>query len=142
MSHWYELELKLTHPGAQQFYEYNLLNRCSDGAGFDLVCVHPATLRLDQVTRLHLGVAATLSKVTEDGTREPSHFWLVPHASTFEKGVMVMVNVIDRSHRGELTVPVWSLVQNTDLAIGQELFQLVAPDMGWLRHVRVVQNAS
>lgn len=142
MSFWYELDLQLKRTAAAQYYEYNLLNRCSENAGFDLFCVQPANLAFGEVTLLRLGVAAALTKVTEDGTRESSHFWLVPRSSIFKKGVMMAnsIGVIDRGYRGELGAPVWSMLQETTVSAGERLFQVVAPDMGWIRHVRVVDT--
>ena len=48
------------------------------------------------------------------------------------------VGVIDKSYRGELKAPVWSMTGETKVQYGDRLFQIVAPDMGWIRHVRVV----
>jgi len=48
--------------------------------------------------------------------------------------------VIDKSYRGELKAPVWSMTANSDIAQGDRLFQIVAPDMGWIRNVRIVDS--
>jgi dUTPase len=50
--------------------------------------------------------------------------------------------VIDKSYRGELKAPVWSMTGNSTVKHGERLFQIVAPDMGWIRHVRMVEAIS
>jgi dUTP pyrophosphatase len=50
------------------------------------------------------------------------------------------VGVIDKSYRGELKAPVISLTGDTKVKYGDRLFQIVAPEMGWIRHVRVVDT--
>jgi dUTPase len=48
--------------------------------------------------------------------------------------------VIDKSYRGELKAPVWSMTGDSSIKYGDRLFQIVAPDMGWIRHVRMVES--
>jgi dUTPase len=48
--------------------------------------------------------------------------------------------VIDKSYRGELKAPVWSMTGDSDVEYGDRLFQIVAPDMGWIRNVRLVES--
>ena len=43
------------------------------------------------------------------------------------------VGVIDKSYRGELKAPVWSMTGKSEVTAGDRLFQIVAPDMGWIR---------
>jgi dUTP pyrophosphatase len=50
--------------------------------------------------------------------------------------------VIDKSYRGELKAPVWSMTANSKVSRGDRLFQIVAPDMGWIRTVKVVNSMS
>ena len=50
------------------------------------------------------------------------------------------VGVIDKSYRGELKAPVWSMTGDSVVEYSERLFQIVAPDMGWIRHVRVVDS--
>ena len=69
-----------------------------------------------------------------------SHFWLMPRSSIFKTG-LIMANstgVIDKSYRGELKAPVWSMTAKSNVTCGDRLFQIVAPDMGWIRNVRIV----
>ena len=71
-----------------------------------------------------------------------SHFWLVPRSSIYKTGLMMAnsVGVIDKSYRGELKAPVWSMTGNSSVSRGDRLFQIVAPDMGWIRNIRVVSS--
>ena len=71
-----------------------------------------------------------------------SHFFLLPRSSIYKTGLMMAnsVGVIDKSYRGELKAPVWSMTGNSDVAKGERLFQIVAPDMGWIRHIRLVEQ--
>ena len=48
--------------------------------------------------------------------------------------------VIDKSYRGELKAPVWSMTGNSNVTQGDRLFQIVAPDMGWIRNIRIVDS--
>jgi dUTP pyrophosphatase len=50
--------------------------------------------------------------------------------------------VIDKSYRGELKAPVWSMTANSQVARGDRLFQIVAPDMGWIRNVNIVESMT
>ena len=71
-----------------------------------------------------------------------SHFWLLPRSSIYKTGLLMgnSVGVIDKSYRGELKAPVWSMTGDTAVQRGDRLFQIVAPDMGWIRHVRLVDS--
>ena len=50
------------------------------------------------------------------------------------------MGVIDKSYRGELKAPVWSMTGTTHVEKGDRLFQILAPDMGWIRNVRLVDS--
>lgn len=140
---WYDLDLQLKHCNAGRYYEYNLLNRPRDNAGFDLFCVDTAAVTNSEVTLLHLGVAACMYAVDSDTEeRTPVHFWLLPRSSIYKTGVLMAnsTGVIDSTYRGELQAPVvtWHAAANIDA--GTRLFQVVAPDMGWIRNVRIVDE--
>jgi dUTPase len=92
------------------------------------------------------GVIARLIRVerVEPGiyTRKDSHYFLMPKLSIRTKGI-AMVNsiaVIDKSYRDELNVNVMTLTGHSVINIGEKLFQIVAPDLGWIRHVRIVDS--
>lgn len=138
MTTWYELEI-VNHRG--NFYD-DKLNRLDENAGFDLHCAEDVFVSTHAVL-LPFGISARLVKVesTEHQVvKSDSHFWLLPRSSIFKTGLVMAnsVGVIDKSYRGELKAPVISLTGDTKVKYGDRLFQIVAPEMGWIRHVRVV----
>jgi dUTP pyrophosphatase len=50
------------------------------------------------------------------------------------------IGVIDKSYRGELKAPVWSMTGESVVQTGDRLFQIVAPDMGWIRNISLVDS--
>jgi len=145
MNTWYELEI-LNLGKEKQFYPLALYNRSDDNAGFDLHCSED-TFVGTTTTFIPFEIAIRLVKVeampngqSDEYLKTDSHFWLVPRSSIYKTGLMMAnsVGVIDKSYRGELKAPVWSMTGETKVQYGDRLFQIVAPDMGWIRHVRVV----
>jgi dUTPase len=148
--HTYRLELLPTGQGAR-YYSSKVFDS-NENAGIDLYLVNefPFNNLTDGVpTLLDLGTSARLVRVYADGTEEDVHYWLCPRSSIFKTG-LIMANsqgVIDRSYRGTLKAPVWlvskdafsQVISDTNTE-GMRLFQIVAPDMGWIREVRVVQS--
>ena len=47
------------------------------------------------------------------------------------------IGVIDKNYREELKVTVWSLTANSLIEKNDCLFQIIAPDMGWIRNVLI-----
>lgn len=146
MSHWYELELLPLTP--LDYYPLALFNRSDENAGFDL---HASEgVRVEQTPQfIPFGVAARLLRVepmphggSNDYIRTDSHFYLYPRSSIYRAGLMMAnsTGIIDKSYRGELKAPVWSMTGSSVVEKGDRLFQIVAPDMGWIRHVRVVDS--
>ena len=145
-SSWYELEL-LSLNKEIDFYKTEY-DRTSANAGFDL---HSAdAVHIEQTpTFIPFGIVARLLKVdlmpggtSNDFIKTESHFWLLPRSSIYKTGLMMAnsVGVIDKSYRGELKAPVWSMTGDSNIGKGDRLFQIVAPDMGWIRHVRIVES--
>lgn len=149
MDTWYELEILPLLQEVSEFYAP--LFNCSDSnAGFDL---HSASdLTVQQTPELiPFGVTIRLIKVEpmphgtcNDYLKTDSHFWLLPRSSIYKTGLMMAnsTGVIDKSYRGELKAPVWSMTGKSTVHKGDRLFQIVAPDMGWIRHVRIVASLS
>ncbi len=50
--------------------------------------------------------------------------------------------IIDRTYRGPLKAPVrnHTVTEAYHIQQGTRLFQIVAPDMGWIREVRIVES--
>jgi len=130
------------------FYPIALYNRSDQNAGFDLhssadVVVEKAPAFIP------FGISVRLLKVEQmphgdsnDLLKTDSHFFLAPRSSIYKTGLMMAnsVGVIDKSYRGELKAPVWSITGDTSVKEGERLFQILAPDMGWIRHVRLVDS--
>jgi deoxyuridine 5'-triphosphate nucleotidohydrolase len=141
---WYELEILPLDPANLPFYPVALYNRPDGNAGFDLHAV--ASLSVAGSPELiPFGIVVRLLKVTQvDDTliKEDSNFWVLPRSSIYKTGLIMAnsVGVIDKSYRGELKAPVVSLTGHSTVSHGERLFQIVAPDMGWIRHVRVVDS--
>jgi dUTP pyrophosphatase len=68
----------------------------------------------------------------------------MPRSSIYKSGLLMgnSTGVIDKSYRGELKAPVWSMTANSQVTRGDRLFQIVAPDMGWIRNVRIVDSMN
>ena len=143
---WYELEILPLNSNIT-FY-HSLFNYSDANAGFDL---HSATDCTIQQTPefIPFGIVVRLLKVepmphggSNDYLKTDSHFWLLPRSSIYKSGLMMAnsMGVIDKSYRGELKAPVWSMTAQSEVHAGDRLFQIVAPDMGWIRHIRVVDS--
>lgn len=141
---WYELEILALDPANLPFYPVALYNRPDGNAGFDLhAAAHLSVAGSPEL--IPFGIVVRLLKVTHmDDTliKEDSHFWVLPRSSIYKTGLIMAnsVGVIDKSYRGELKAPVVSLTGHSTVSHGERLFQIVAPDMGWIRHVRVVDS--
>jgi len=143
---WYELEIQMLD--ASLPFSYEVFNRSDENAGVDL---HAAdAVRVEQTPMfIPFGLTARLLKVepmphgtSNDYLKTDSHFFLLPRSSIYKSG-LIMANsagVIDKSYRGELKAPVWSLTANSNVEKGDRLFQILAPDMGWIRHIRMVDS--
>ena len=147
---WYELEIMRLSEETQSFYPIALYNRTDENAGFDLYS--SASVHVEQTPEfIPFGVSCRLVKVEQmpsgtsnDYLKTDSHFYLLPRSSIYKSGLMMAnsVGVIDKSYRGELKAPVWSMTGNSNVSCGERLFQIVAPDMGWIRNIRLVDSLS
>jgi dUTPase len=143
---WYELEIQKLENDLP--FSYEQFNRSDENAGVDLHT--SAAVHVEQTPQfIPFGLVARLLKVepmphgtSNDYLKTDSHFFLLPRSSIYKSGLIMAnsVGVIDKSYRGELKAPVWSLTGNSDVAQGDRLFQIVAPDMGWIRHIRLVAS--
>lgn len=152
MNSWYELEILVLEPQLEtevreraNFYK-DEYDRSDSNAGFDLYSSSNVTI--EQTPQfVPFGIIARLLKVqrvnrgeSNDFLKTDSHFWLIPRSSIFKTG-LIMANstgVIDKSYRGELKAPVWSMTSKSTVTCGDRLFQIVAPNMGWIRNVSIV----
>ena len=148
MSHWYELEILRQKPSIHAYYPANQYDLSDANAGFDLysseevfVSQEPKMIPFGIVARL-LKVEPVINGIPNEKLKTDSHFLLAPRSSIYKKGLMMAnsIGVIDKSYRGELKAPVWSMTAHSQVHPGDRLFQIVAPDMGWIRHVRIVEE--
>jgi dUTPase len=148
LSHWYELEILPLNEQVQPLYPIATYNRSEENAGFDVFSAADISIK-QTVEFIPLGIAVRLLKVepmphggSNDLLKTNSHFFLLPRSSIYKSG-LVMANsagVIDKSYRGELKAPVWSMTGDSVVRTGERWFQIVAPDMGWIRNIRLVDS--
>ncbi len=134
----YRLELLPTEQGAE-FYK-DIEFRPNDNAGYDLYVSDHRFVEGEYTTLLPLGCRARLVRLD---TEQEVHFWLAPRSSIFKARVFMAnsMGIIDRTYRGELMGAVASFDHKTiSIHRGVRLFQIVAPDMGWIREVRIVDS--
>lgn len=150
---YYRLELYPTISG--RLYYQNSFMTSGENAGVDLYVAeeynHIAMMETNSPTLLDLGCSARMVRVDEHGNETEVHYWLCPRSSIYKTG-MIMANsqgVIDRSYRGTLKAPIWIVNREAFLKTFDELrfrgtryFQIVAPDMGTIREVRIVESLS
>jgi dUTP pyrophosphatase len=146
MNTWYELEIL---PTTDVSSYYLTLFNCSDSnAGFDLHSASNVTIK-QTPEFIPFGITVRLIKVepmphggSNEYLKTDSHFWLIPRSSIYKTGLLMAnsMGVIDKSYRGELKAPVWSMTGESTINKDDRLFQIVAPDMGWIRHVRMVSS--
>jgi dUTPase len=164
---YYRLEL-IVEEGAKDLYQ-NVTERSDENAGFDLYVAEGCETKAGTVSLLNLGCRARMVKCYPSSEQEVS-FWVAPRSSIWKSGVIQAnsVGVIDKSYRGILmgaVTPIykptgyWSNMSGTAnsgsyiwmncdsrdtgnpiLERGQRLFQIVAPDMGWIKEVRIVES--
>lgn len=139
---WYDLEILTT--GSNYKNEYD---RSDSNAGLDVFCSDDVTIRKQTPAFIPFGIVARLIKVekmpkTNDYLRTDSHFWLLPRSSIYKTGLIMgnSTGVIDKSYRGELKAPVWSMIDEINVQQNDRLFQIVAPDMGWIRNIIIVDS--
>lgn len=146
---YYVLELL---PCNHVYYYKNETNRSKSNAGYDLYVCDVDNTETKGVKMLSLGVKPRMLHYTKSYEYseeiehiEESHFWLCPRSSIYKKGVMMAnsVGIIDSSYRGELKAPVTCVGDcESTLNIGDRLFQIVAPGMGWIKEVRIVDKLN
>ena len=150
---YYRLELCPTEDGLQYYKTYETENRSNENAGVDLYSVEDYILspHFDDrhngppkaVHLLDLGTRARLVKVSGD-VEEDVHYWLCPRSSIYKSGVMMAnsIGIIDASYRNTLMAPVTNLNEHTypNVKKGTRLFQIVPPDMGWVKKIKIVDS--
>lgn len=140
---YYRLEIQPTEQGA---HYYKNETRSNDNAGYDLfVAVSGGVNSEKAVTLLDLGVRARMIRCGADGSEEEVHYWLAPRSSISKSGVMMAnsMGIIDRTYRGILmgsVTAVNSAIPVVHVEAGVRLFQILAPDMGWIKEIQIVES--
>lgn len=144
----YRLELQVSEQGAPYYPEIGTVEYLTpDNAGYDLKIVetvNPTTV----ATLVRLGVWARMICITTIGgkaTDEDCHFTLEPRSSIYKTGY-IMANgrgIIDKTYRGQLMAPMLSVGSNAQaVEAGTRLFQVIAPDMGYISEVAYVATRA
>ena len=146
MDNWYVLELVVTEEGEKFYPPLGTVERRTDeNAGYDLKVVQDIEPTTTPVLA-PLGVRGRLIRNDKyysgykDGVAE-YHYTLEPRSSIFKSGFMMANSrgIIDKSYRGELRAPVVSVGPSEKrIEAGTRLFQILAPDLGWIKEIRYV----
>ena len=117
-------------------------DRPNDNAGVDLFVATEARLSGHRgVSLIDLGVKARMVNLASG---EDVHYLLYPRSSIFKSNVYIAnsVGVIDRTYRVTLkaAVGVIDIESGATLAAGIRLVQVVAPDMGHIKQIRLVES--
>lgn len=151
----YRLEL-LVEPWASQYYS-SMESRSNENAGYDLYCAKVHIPGYDTKSFLiNQGVKARMVRVTSDTSHssthyshanpieEEVHYYLAPRSSICKTPLQMAnsMGIIDRSYRGPIMAPVRNVNPTNpyDIDEGTRLFQILAPDLGWIQEVRIVDS--
>jgi len=121
---------------------YTTADRTNENAGFDLFVPDDVVFAPNEKKLVSMRVKVVLQKnMFECST--PVHYWMLPRSSISKTGLMLCnsVGVIDQSYRGELMAFLWNTTDSpVTVSKGSRLVQIVAPDMGWISRVEVVNE--
>jgi len=140
----YRLELLVSDSAAVKALYAGIAteNRPNDNAGVDLFVATEARLTGHRgCSLIDLGVKARMVNLASG---EDVHYLLYPRSSIFKSNLYVAnsVGVIDRTYRGTLmaAVGVIDIESAATVAAGVRLVQVVAPDMGHIKEIRLVDS--
>jgi dUTP pyrophosphatase len=108
----------------------------ADNAGFDLFTAETMTTSASHL--LNLGVRAMM---VDQSTGNAVHYYLYPRSSIYKTGYLMAnsVGIIDKTYRGILKAPVVRVLSDAKgFSMGERHFQIVAPNMGHIREVALV----
>jgi deoxyuridine 5'-triphosphate nucleotidohydrolase len=132
---------------------YTTASRTNDNAGVDLYVPQEVVFQPGEKKLVSMEVKATLVSGGQTCTTceccgcapqpETVHYWMLSRSSISKTGLLLLnsVGVIDRTYRGELMAFLWN-TKDTPVTVlkGDRLVQIVAPDMGWISQVSVVEE--
>jgi len=154
----YRLEL-LVEPWATKYYKTDM-NLTDENAGYDLYCEYTEVAPYSHsAVFLNQGVRARMVRVlsaepsTSHSTthythglqiEEEVHYRLVPRSSICKTNLFMANSegIIDKSYRGPIKAPVKNFMIQAPsvVADGTRLFQILAPDMGHIKEVVLVES--
>jgi dUTP pyrophosphatase len=79
--------------------------------------------------------------MVDQSTGNPVHYYLYPRSSIYKTGYLMAnsVGIIDKTYRGILKAPVVRVLPDAKgFSMGERHFQIVAPNMGHIREVALV----
>jgi deoxyuridine 5'-triphosphate nucleotidohydrolase len=140
---YYRLELWPTEEGIQYYNNYATNNRSDDNAGVDLYSVDSWTSKDEPHKLLDLGTRARMVLVNTYGETDV-HYYVYPRSSIFKSGIMLgnSVGIIDKTYRGPLKAVAVPLMDGPKVEAGTRITQIVAPDMGWIKEIRLVNSLN
>lgn len=133
----YTLQILPVNDSSASFYKDCKLN--NENAGFDLFVPADTVFAPGEKKLVSMNVKATLTNYFGSNV----HYWMLPRSSISKTGLMLCnsVGVIDRTYRGELMAFLWNTTESpVTVSKGSRLVQIVAPDMGWIHAVEVVNE--
>lgn len=137
----YTLNLLPTSPDTAPFY--SSATRTNDNAGVDLFVPQETVFQPGEKKLVSMQVKATVVRGGCQPVEDTVHYWMLPRSSISKTGLLLLnsVGVIDRTYRGELMAFLWN-TKDTPVTVskGDRLVQIVAPDMGWMSQVSVVDS--
>lgn len=135
----YRLELYPRTAAAEAHYKgiygEGVYPRGNENAGVDLI-----TFGVEDKGAVRMVHTEVVAKLIDTVAGKPVHFYLAPRSSIWKSGVTMAnsMGIIDSSYRGELMGACLPIVGATvNLAVGERLFQILAPDMGHISSVVV-----
>ncbi len=136
----YILHLVPTTDAAKEYYK-SIVGRPDNNAGFDLHVPEEHVIQPGEKKLISMRLRAKMENV--NNYCNPVHYWMPPRSSISKTGLILLnsIGVIDKTYRGELM----AFVQNISEQVvtvnkGDRLVQIVAPDMGWIRNVYIVDE--
>ena len=145
----YTLWLVPEHEDAKKAYNYTSTTYpYNENAGFDLVSMNSSfdpTVGHRKAFMANFGVRAMMTRGDTLTLEDTVHYRLVPRSSIYKTGYMMANSegIIDRTYTGVLKAPLVFVNNQSEHAgmwEGNKYFQIVAPDLGWIHKVCVVDS--
>jgi dUTP pyrophosphatase len=147
----YTLNILPTSPESAAYY--TTAERANENAGVDLYVPQEVVFQPGEKKLVSMQVKVTVvtggqsCTTCQCGGCQPAedtvHYWMLPRSSISKTGLLLLnsVGVIDRTYRGELMAFLWNTKDvPVTVSKGDRLVQIVAPDMGWISQVSVVES--